>query len=302
MIMYSPFTETPPLPHLSKREKYWLRLHLSYNSDWVYPGSSEKIKSVESIVEDLADNWNRHYMSSHIRTWKEAYFLPNNELSWISADNDRQLIWLLNELNIAIPNIIVRDPPPSLFLQVQILLQPPDPATIPSERRYHSVIATIDAWAIRLDQKREVLDKMRQYWDQCQITWSQIKWLNKRDISQLNWAIEYINKSMLWKQHDLLFSCRHSSDPKEKYTYILGFLDHLYRLGKDSQELFTIKMRKTWSQKKYRESEKAKKQVYFSLSDEARRHLEQLEKARKQSKNRIIEDLLSQAVKSKPFE
>ena len=58
-------------------------------------------------------------------------------------------------------------------------------------------------------------------------------------------------------------------------------------------------MRKTWQQRKYRNSEKAKKQVYFSLSDEAQKQLASLEKAQKQTKNRIIEDLIRQAATGK---
>lgn len=282
------------LPTLNMREKRWLHAHLSANPDSFFPGSLQKVKGTETIVEDLASHWDASYMSTQVEAWKKAYFLPGIDLAWISHSHQRQLVWLLNELRLVIPAIPITGSAPA-FLYAGRNPFIPDPSTIRPEHRYGFAIATIDAWPLSVSEKRVAVRDIRQNWEQSQLNWKQIKWLDGKSKQQLDWAVDYINKSEFRRRYGVTYSCLYTDDIKEKHVYVLGFLDHLYRLGADSRELFITKMRKTWSQKKYRESDKAKKQVYFSLSDEARRHLDQLEKARKMTKNRIIEDLLAEA-------
>lgn len=277
-------------PVLTIREKYWLRAHLEFNPEALPFGFYNEIMSIETIDEDLSDRWGDRGITDLVSGWRERHFLPDNELEWISANDQRQLIWLINDLaKYPLPNT-----PPFRYF--------PHPETTQPENRYSRIIATIDDWPLSIEKKRAFVGDVRLLWGKSKIAGRQSRWLDRKNNDQMDWAIDYINRCDLRQQGRTRFSFPHTDNPKDKHAHILGFLDHLYSLSPEAQELFITKIRKTWSQKKYRESEKAKKQVYFSLSDEARRHLEQLEKARKQSKNRIIEDLLSQAVKSRPFE
>ncbi|HIK75747.1 MAG TPA: hypothetical protein EYG00_13760 [Alcanivorax sp.] len=282
------------LPTLNIREKRWLHAHLLANPDSFFPGSLRKVKNTETIVEDLASQWDASYMSTQVKAWKKAYFLPEIDLAWISHSHQRQLVWLLNELSLVIPTIPITGSAPA-FLHAGRTPFIPAPSAIRPEHRYGFAIATIDAWPLSVSEKLAAVRDIRQNWEQSQLNWKQVKWLDGKSRQQMDWAVDYINKSEFRRRYGVTYSCLYTDDIKEKHVYVLGFLDHLYRLGADSRELFITKMRKTWSQKKYRESDKAKKQVYFSLSDEARRHLDQLEKARKMTKNRIIEDLLAEA-------
>ncbi|MBL7252016.1 hypothetical protein [Alloalcanivorax marinus] len=290
--------DKPVLPQFSRRQKHCLHAYLSANQSPYLPASS-KIKSTDTIAEDLyLHGGDPDILRTIAEAWDEAYCLPKTELDWISTSRHRQLVWLLNELRDVVSTTPIDDPTPHYLIQSPTPYIP-NPAKALPRQRYDIAIATIDAWPIRVHKKRNQLHAIQQKWERSQLSWRKTKWLNGKDEEQLNWALEYLAKANLSQQRGLTFDCWHSQDTKDKHIYVLGFLDHLYRHSGDLQELFITKMRKTWSQKKYRESEKAKKQVYFSLSDEARQHLRQLEKARKQSKNRIIEDLLSQAVRSK---
>lgn len=287
------------LPKLSKREKHWLHAHLSVNPGTYFHNNFSRIRSTKTIVEDLFDGGgNPSALRLFVDSWSAAYWLPKDELDWISASHQRQLVWLLNELKSVVSATSVDQQAPNYMIE-SLYPYIPEPATALPRQRHDIAIATIDAWPISLHRKQHILNVMRQTWERSRVPWRQTKWLDGKDENQLDWAVEYVTKSNLWQKRGITFTSLQPQDLKEKHTYVLSFLDHLYKLSEEFQELFITKMRKTWSQKKYRESEKAKKQVYFSLSDEARQHLRQLEKARKQSKNRIIEDLLSQAAQSR---
>lgn len=280
---------------LSAREKHWLRAYLEVNPDALSPGHSDEarsnqVRSTETIVEDLSNRWDDRGILDLVKKWRESHFLPDSDLAWISSSNQRQLIWLINELAIRLSVIT----PPDYFDASTAYV--PDPLKWQSDQRYPLIIAAIDAWPIGIEKKRTALDELKEKWGRAQIPEKQLKWLDSKDSEQMAWAINYLGACDFWKRHRTKFTFPPTDNPKDKYAHILGFLDHLYGISPDTQELFLAKMKKTWSQRKYLKSEKAKKQVYFSLSDEARRHLDQLEKARKVTKNRIIEDLLAQAV------
>jgi len=278
---------------LSAREKHWLRAYLEANPDALPPGHNNEVRSTETIVEDLSNRWDDRGILGLVRKWRESRFLPDSDLEWISSGNQRQLIWLINELAIRLSVVT----PPDFDASTAYV---PDPLNCQPDQRYPLVIAAIDAWPISIEKKRKALEEFREKWVRAQIPDKQIKWLDGKNSQQMTWAISYLGGCDFWKRHRTTFGFPSTEQlPKDKYAHILGFLDHLYDISPDTQELFLAKMKKTWSQRKYQNSEKAKKQVYFSLSDEARRNLDQLEKARKVTKNRIIEDLLAQAVGSR---
>tara|TARA_A100001391_G_scaffold151462_7_gene109175 strand:- start:19985 stop:20884 length:900 start_codon:yes stop_codon:yes gene_type:complete len=286
-------------PALTGRDKHWLHAYLFANPNVFGLNTFNRVVSTDTILTDLGALWHSTYMFTQIRVWKETFFLPESDLDWISQRNQRQLIWLLNELRSAIQANPTSIPTPQMPYP-HFAPAIPNPLQTRPKDRYNFAIAAIDVWALSSDKKRLAVAGMQHRWEQSQLSWRRTKWLDVKSRQQMDWAVDYINQSEFRHRDGVTFLCHYTDDPRDKHLYILGFLDHLYRLGKDSRDLFLAKMRKTWSQRKYRESEKAKKQVYFSLSDQARQHLSQLEKARKQSKNRIIEDLLAQAVQSKP--
>ena len=251
----------------------------------------KEVKSVETIVEDLGGRWGGHGIIELIRHWRKSHFLADSDLAWISADNQRQLIWLANELSA-----LTAGPPPHLQPSVPYTLLP---ANLQPENRYAFVIAAIDTLPTTIEDKRNNLSLIRRKWGFAQLPRRQTKWLDVRNTRQMDWAIDYIGTCQLRRRQHIGFTFPHSDANRDKHAHVLGFLDHLYGISPDTQELFINKMRKTWSQRKYRESDKARKQVYFSLSEEAMNQLHQLEKERLQTKNRIIEDLLAQATRSK---
>lgn len=62
--------------------------------------------------------------------------------------------------------------------------------------------------------------------------------------------------------------------------------------GAAEKELFLIKMRKTWAQKKYRASEKARTQRYMPLTEDARSKLKRLAEQKNVKRHELIEGLI----------
>lgn len=277
-------------PKLTRRQKHWLHAYLTFNNGDPLTANLEKVQSTETIVEDLATTWDNYGLGELLENWKQC-FLPSEDLEWISAKDHRQLIWLINML--AFGNVMAVDPnqAPKPFI--------PNPNNAQPHERYDQIIAAIDSFWLHASTKRTCLSSLKSQWSSAQVPWSKLKWINSNDVYQLDWCIDYIKKRTIWHSQPIRFANSSPCNTQEKHSHILGFLDCLYFAGRAEQELFLIKMRKTWQQRKYRNSEKAKKQVYFSLSDEAQKQLASLEKAQKQTKNRIIEDLIRQAATGK---
>lgn len=277
-------------PKLTRRQKHWLHAYITSNNRDPLAANLNRVQSTETIVEDLASTWGNYGLGELLEKWKQC-FLPSEDLEWISARDHRQLIWLINV--VAFGNVMELDPnqAPNPFI--------PNPNNAQPHERYDQIIAALDSLWLAAPAKHTYVSSLKNQWSAARLPWKTLKWLHPKDEHQLDWCLDYIWKSSIWHVHSVRFGSPPPCTLQEKHVYILGFLDHLYLISSEAQELFLGKMRKTWQQRKYRDSEKAKKQVYFSLSDEAQKQLAWLEKAKKQTKNRIIEDLIRQAATGK---
>jgi len=73
---------------------------------------------------------------------------------------------------------------------------------------------------------------------------------------------------------------------------ILACLDNLSYGTSESKELILLKMKKTWSQKKFRDSGKAKKPYHLPLTIETQAQLEELAKLKNMNKSKVLEAII----------
>ncbi|WP_151776041.1 hypothetical protein [Acinetobacter colistiniresistens] len=69
-------------------------------------------------------------------------------------------------------------------------------------------------------------------------------------------------------------------------------MDNLSYSLPETKELILLKMKKTWSQKKFRDSGKAKKPYHLPLTQETQAQLEELVKLKNMNKSKVLEAII----------
>ncbi|PTU02195.1 hypothetical protein DBR45_13555, partial [Pseudomonas sp. HMWF031] len=139
-----------------------------------------------------------------------------------------------------------------------------------------------DYWMTDLTRKKITLDDIREKWQ-----------LQKKEDNQFKWFKDDNHKSALaweWlsKNTSLLGGYNHCFEDFEDF---LIFFDNI-NLIPEQKEFYIEKIKKRWSQQKYREKLTGKAQYNFILSDKAAAILDSLSTRYEISRARVIELLL----------
>ena len=164
---------------------------------------------------------------------------------------------------------------------------PPLAATF-AESRYEAIINEIDIWKVTLKEKIEYLLEKKNEWTHYKTPEKQIKWINPKDDVQLVWAWEYLQK----QEKDL--STPKPANTIEYHASVLASLDEMSYEHPAKKQLFMEQMKKTWYQKQYRDSGKAKKPYYLPLTIKTREKLEWLAENSGQKPADILEQLIQE--------
>jgi len=209
--------------------------------------------------------------------------IPEEQLQWIDKENQRVLIWILNNLHRPIPEeLLISDPlhnsrPRRLSL-----------ADIFAENRHEEIIIEIDTWKIPLEEKMNYLLEKKNEWTHRKTPDKQIKWISAEDDVQLVWALEYLEKNRK------VLRVPKPANTKEYHAAVLASLDDLSYGHPSDKKLFMEQMKRTWSQKKFRDSGKAKKPYYLPLTIKTREKLEWLAENSGQKPADILEKLIQE--------
>lgn len=230
----------------------------------------------QSIQNHINSSNNPQQAAKDLLNKLETKLLPEQEIAWIDKSNHRILI-------------------NSFMYLYELLLSLPDPNNHPSfaylnnppyETRYENIILALDCWPATLQEKRDMIANIKEQYTQKIAPKKWINWLKPDQDQQISYTMHYI------KSQNLGLPVPTPGNTKEAYDYLVGLFDDIFRRSPETLELTLMKMRKGWSQQKYRQSSKAKKQVYFSLGKNAREQLDKLVQMEEKSKSDIIEALI----------
>ena len=184
---------------------------------------------------------------------KSDMLIPFDNFEWIDKRDPRQVLWVFMQCNV-----------PNSGLQIR----PFD--NTPAAERFNEIVYAFDRWNVRHDEKVSHLLYLKALWPKARTPSQQTKWLDPKDEDQMTWALNYLFKNN--RAHTSLIP----SNNKEVYTYILYSLDIFSYSHISEKQLFIEKMKKTWSQKKYRSSAGAKKQNYLPMTKTTRDRLDRI--------------------------
>ncbi|HEO1767738.1 TPA: hypothetical protein VAM28_003435 [Acinetobacter baumannii] len=113
------------------------------------------------------------------------------------------------------------------------------------------------------------------------------EWIKKDDIKQIDWAQKYLIK------HQKTISVPNNFYQKSRYDWILACIESLiYSSQKSDLQLFIDKMKKSWSQEKYRKSDNNRKKYHMPLIPKAKRQLEELAALKNMQLHHLLEEII----------
>ncbi|EOI6461025.1 CopG family transcriptional regulator [Vibrio cholerae] len=134
------------------------------------------------------------------------------------------------------------------------------------------------------------MDRLKYLWSMA-IKDENYSWIDKKNTTQINWIIEYLKKSNIE-----LWFIKNNEDIDYKYYSCLTLLDlwqedyFIPKIG--SKDYFIEKMKRSWSQQKYRLSVKDKKSINLRVDKEIEKKINKLCADSKLTKSQLIELLL----------
>lgn len=291
-----------PLPHpintFKPRDLRWLWSFLTA-FQWLNQGHKLQLTyddlSFSASALEMANAIKQHENPVEFVDWILSQYhyavIPEEHLKWIEAEDHRLLIWILFNLKEPIAGQTITQPllsasspevpPPPLVM--------PHPATIHSKTRYEKIITAIDCWPYSCQGKINYLLEKKNEWIHCKTPEKQTRWINPTAFDQLTWAWEYLEKK------GKALNIPKPADAMEYHAAVLASLDEMSYGHPSDKTLFLEQMKRTWSQKKFRDSGKAKKPYYLPLTIKTREKLIKLSENSGKKPTDVLQQLIDDA-------
>ena len=201
------------------------------------------------------------WLTPRARDDKNKQLLPERQLDWLN-EGSRQIEWIYQKFTQYV-GYNWNNTPQDIFGKDRLIL-------------------IIDLWQVDTTQKKLTLDSLKIQWNAHKSGDKTYKWFKDDDKkSALAWD---------WLNKNTSFTVLHSK-PFETYEDLLIFFDSA-NLMTEQKTLYIDRIKKRWSQQKYRESLIGKAQYNFVLSDKAVANLDKLASLHEIGRAKILEILL----------
>jgi len=191
---------------------------------------------------------------------RKKQLVSKKDLAWIT-DERRLILWLTREVQNAINNFQFSN-------RFELAGK-------------HLPIAMLDTWPQDINTKTYFIKNLEQKWRQHKARDKKYTWFKDED-PRCVFAFEWIEKNTLFFN---------PQTPRETYEDLLIFFDGA-NYTPEKEELFIGKIKKAWSQQKYRNTLKGKAQYNFVLSDKTIEHLDKISARHEISRARTLEILI----------
>lgn len=259
------------LENFEARDIRWACDYLNLSTQFSLGINSSISLKKNTLYNFINTNPDKENLIINIIIAKENSLLDLSYLEWIKEDDYRLILWIINKISIE--------------FNVQFLIGI-------NSKIYEDLIFYLDTSKYDINQKIYFIQNKKAEWPRIQTQEKEIKWLILDNIIQLKWAWEYIIKC-----GKAVFTPYAPILAKEYYDVILVSLDLMPHGNPAEKKLFLDKMRKTWSQKKFRDSGKAKKPYHIPLTKRTQIELEKLAKFKNLRKDQVIEELIMKEYK-----
>lgn len=259
--------------HFNLRELSWLWVVIQHScweckKHWPPENSLTPAEKADYISQQISSSIHGQYVINHMLSTHQTMIVDQKYLDWINENDGRLLIWIIERANTA-----------------QIM----NSTQIYSARRYDIFIKHLDLSTFNASVKAQFLVESKNEWGRMKSIDSEIKWIDPSNEEQIKWAWSYLFKS------NQAVNIPTPIDRTEIYDGLLASIDRMSYWHRADKELFLTKMKKTWSQKKFRDSGKAKKPYHLPLTETTKKKLDELAKFYAEKPMVALERLITEA-------
>ncbi|TDX23309.1 hypothetical protein DFO67_1257 [Modicisalibacter xianhensis] len=279
-------THRSPINFKSKRNRYLFIKYINYLKIPHYINNA--LCSTPNELEKFINNYNisnpnRDALLDQANDFIYKNLIPLNEFNWLK-ENQRACNWAWLVLKTANNETIKfrsqpydnNNIPPISYtsaLLYDMIVSGPHPSSTPS--RFKAIVEFFDGWDATLEIKYNLIGNLKISWSLISASPINLKWLDKEDTEQCEWAWNYINKNIP------TYSVLQPITPKETYHFIYAYLD-LWEAHPDTKKIFSLKIKKAWDQKNFRKKQLNKLPLNTYLEEETKIMLDSLAEQRGQ--------------------
>ena len=265
---------------LTERQVKWMQTYLAYkvNVSFSSNGSSDRH---EELMNQLSRHENFKDYVSDAYSEMTYKLVPEQNFEWL-VDNLRSQIFVLNILSKEKGYIYFDINSNNLMEEIYSFFDNKDNTN-------------------NLESKMLLLNDMQKRWSSIIRSEKYSKWLVESDVSHIEWTKDYLKKAGIYNN-----SVRNDKFPKETRNHILASLDLIdhpvseimndnyinYR-SSDRKEIIIDKMKRAWSQQKYRSAGKTKKAYHLPLTKKTKAKLEKMAQVQGLSETAMLDILIN---------
>ncbi|MFM4815111.1 hypothetical protein ACEUC8_00435 [Aeromonas veronii] len=254
--------------------------------------NAQKFMSENNIRDDSPLNLDRFIEILHKEYSQNC--ISNNDLSWIDDKNTRLLCYIWRTLS----HLILESTPNGIFnYNLKINLgKTVQQNNIQRVVRVHEITnknisvfliaCCINRLKVDKVNKLQILENIKESSSYAIDNQEVTHWLKKDEKQKIPWMYDYLRGT---RSDYIPLVPRGSIGVRDD---IISFFDVTRTFNEDSSKLIALTMKKTWSQRKYRDKNKDKKQYSINMSQDIGDILDKLSLARNENKNKIVEALI----------
>ncbi|EHU5196862.1 hypothetical protein KY955_002321 [Vibrio vulnificus] len=251
------------------------------------------------LEQQLYNNEERRLFIREMRQARSKQLVHPQQLEWLDKMNERAHFWmwcvcrLLEENNFASnsfnPGTLNADRSTMrIYNQIGLSIYPRT-----EKERHRLIIEFLDKSYLPLASKQSLLEYFKAQSSQL-FTAGKFTWITREDnecYQQYEWACDYITKNKHFSI-PYWFIPAPTTDRDMLEAAIAAF--DIWPVDSSTKQLFILRMRKAWSQKKHRASlEKKNKQSYnFTLTTKVKKMLDRMADKEGLSRNEVLEKLI----------
>lgn len=248
----------------------------------------DKINQI--LLNHFRNETEKELFIAKLKSKFEENIVAKKNLEWITSGSDRMCFWVWSFLRLGrksegwIP--LVQDLSQKELNRPYSALQlAPYPTN--SNDRLNAIIEFMDQAPFKMTEKQEILRELQAKWPTVIGKFS-FSWVNTKDKELCAWLWRYISTSEELEPFSWYLGAPYSS--QQQFDFAVNLFD-VWNALPDTKELFTLKMKKAWSQKKHRRKmdSSQKKSYSFTISKDTKSKLDLMALESGMRKNELLE-------------
>lgn len=256
----------------------------------------ERVKKLNEELESLIKkNRAPHNFSSQMRSAFKSTQLPSQYFRWIDKKDERLCNWAWCYLKEKTKN---NDTAAGQNAIQANLLELLSEKAFGTERetaadRYVDILNAFFGGEADAQQQEEILDHLKDKWQSIVTDISVINWVEENNPAQWHWAWSYL-QNIIQRPLDLAWTPANETEKKAAVIATIDLSDNV-----DRKALVIDKMKKAWSQKKFREKSSGKKPYSISMTLNTKQKLNALAEEKGMKINDMVEYLVRNEYKKR---